>query len=65
MAHGAVDGLMAVSRSPREDRGVSAPKAGATVASRIPTLAVGEVGWGQLLGQHSEVGNSFEAHRRG
>jgi hypothetical protein len=35
------------------------------MAGRIPAPAVGEVGQGQRLGQHGEVGDSFEAHRGG
>jgi hypothetical protein len=54
-----------VSRDPHEDRGASAPGAGAMVAGRIPVPAVGEVGQGRQLGQHGEVGNLFEAHQRG
>jgi hypothetical protein len=43
----------------------SVPRAGAMVAGRIPTSAVGEVGRGQRLGQHGEVGHSIEAPRGG
>jgi hypothetical protein len=35
------------------------------VASQISASAASEVGWGQWLGQHSEVGDSFEAHQGG
>jgi hypothetical protein len=41
------------------------------VVGRISALAIGEVGWGRRLGQHSNVGNPIEAcqggvaHRRG
>jgi hypothetical protein len=50
---------------PRGGRGASAPGEGAAVASRISASAASEVGWGQWLGQHSEVGDSFEAHQGG
>jgi hypothetical protein len=32
------------------------------VADRIPASATDEVGHGRRLGQHGEVGDSFEAH---
>jgi hypothetical protein len=35
------------------------------VVSQIPVVAIGEVGQGRWLGQHGEVGDSFEAHRGG
>jgi hypothetical protein len=41
------------------------PRAGAAVAGQIPASAAGEVGRGWRLGQHGEVGDSFEAHRGG
>jgi hypothetical protein len=34
------------------------------VVGRILTSITGEVGQGRRLGQHGEVGDSFEAHRR-
>jgi hypothetical protein len=46
-------------------RGASAPGAGAAVVGQIPVVAIGEVGQGRWLGQHGEVGDSFEAHRGG
>jgi hypothetical protein len=55
----------ASAHGPRGGRGASARRAGAAVADRIPTPAVSEVGRGRWLGQHGEMGNSFEAHRRG
>jgi hypothetical protein len=39
----------------------SAPGAGAAMVGRILASAVGEVGRGRWLGQHSEMGDSIEA----
>jgi hypothetical protein len=50
---------------PREDRGGSAPGAGAAVAGWILASAVGGVGRGRWLRQQSNVVNLIEASRGG
>jgi hypothetical protein len=65
VAHGAAVGLLVVSRGPREDRGALVPGEGVVVVGRISMSVAAEVGQGWRLGQHGEVGDSFEAHWRG